>query len=67
MIKNWKTSLFGIMAFVMVNGETLGLPTKYQKILEGVSIAALGFSSKDKNITGVGVEAKSASQLGIKE
>lgn len=48
---SWKTTLFGILAFVTVNAEALGVPTKYQKIIEGISIAAIGFSAKDKNVS----------------
>lgn len=67
MVKNWKTSLFGILAFISVNGEMLGLSPKVTKVAEGITIAGLAFSSKDKNVTGVGVDAKTASELGIKE
>lgn len=65
-MKNWRTTLFGLAAFVMVNGDALGIPPKAQKVLEGASIAFLGFVSKDKNVTGVGTEARSQDDLGIK-
>lgn len=42
-IKNWKTTVAGILVFFAVNGESLGVPDKVQRVLEGITIAA-GFA-----------------------
>lgn len=63
MIKNWRTTLFGILAFVSVNSASLGISPAYQKLAEGISIAALAAVSKDKNVTGVGANAMSEKDL----
>lgn len=51
-MKNWRTTLFGLLAFVSLNSELLGLPEKAGRIASGL-IIALGFSqTKDRNVTG---------------
>lgn len=63
MVKNWKTTLAGIFVFVAVNGADLGIPDRIQRILMGAGIAAGFFSSKDKDVTGVGLSARRTGEL----
>ena len=58
MVKNWKTTVAGLFVFLMFNGEDLGISPRWQRILTGAGVA-LGFlSSKDKDVTGVGLNAR---------
>lgn len=62
MVKNWKTTVAGVFIFVVMNGPDLGLSERWQRILTGAGIAAGFLSSKDKDVTGVGISARRTGQ-----
>ena len=56
-ITNWKTSLVGLLAAVLVAGPQLaaclrGAMCDWNQILLGVLLGALGLGAKDTNVTG---------------
>lgn len=58
MPKNWKTTLFGVLAFLSINLDLLGVPERYSKVITGIVVAAGLGSAKDKDVTGVGATAR---------
>ena len=62
MVKNWKTTVAGIFVFIAMNGTDLGLSPRMQRLLAGAGIAAGFLSSKDKDVTGVGISARRTGQ-----
>lgn len=62
MVKNWKTTLAGVFVFLMVNATELGISPRWQRLLTGAGIAAGFLSSKDKDVTGVGISARRTGQ-----
>lgn len=57
-MKNWKTSLAGILGavFMMIgprlSGDITQPPITAGNLLPAIAIAALGFASKDHDVTG---------------
>ena len=68
-MKNWKTTLFGLIMAVsgaITSGAVdTGSPQvrNIASIVQSVAMAALGMSTKDKDVTGVGKEAKRVTGL----
>lgn len=71
-MKNWKTALFGLIAAMgtAVQGGAAGTPndlwTKIANAMQIGGVLALGFVSKDKDVTGAGPTAQRVSSDGSK-
>lgn len=50
-MKSWKTTLFGILSFLAINGDSLGLTPRVTKVLTGITIAAGLTAAKDSDVT----------------
>ena len=68
-MKNWKTFLLGLLAAVWVavqpviaNGD-FDLQRDWKELSLAVIIALFGYFTKDKGVTGIGEDAKRASDL----
>lgn len=59
---NWKTSLFGILAFLAFNLDEMGVSPRIAKLIAGAAIAGGFASSKDKDVTGAGEGAERVRQ-----
>ncbi len=51
-MKNWRTLLAAFFVAVSFQGDYLGLPIRLERLLKFVSIMALGWHVKDKDVTG---------------
>ena len=68
MKKNWKTTVAGILGgFLLLVGPQAGArltgdpeapPITSERLIIAAALASLGFLSKDKDVTGVGMTAK---------
>lgn len=57
-MKNWKTTVFGILAFVAFALPPGILPPRVQDIVSGIAVAVGLGSAKDKDVTGAGSMAR---------
>lgn len=62
-MKNWKTFASGVLLAVCLNGQELGLPPVVAKWGQMLAAVALGSASKDKDVTGVGTDAKRKGEI----
>lgn len=51
-LANWKTSLAGAAAVLLLVCDWLGVPVPAKDELLAMILAALGFAAKDGNVTG---------------
>jgi hypothetical protein len=51
-MKNWKTTLAGLVVFAATFGSSVGLPPKAVQVAQGLAIAAGLTAAKDSNVTG---------------
>ncbi len=55
-LANWKTSLAGAAAVLLVLCDWLGIPVPAKDEILAMILAALGFAAKDGNVTGGSVK-----------
>lgn len=51
-MRNWKTTLAGVLVAVATMGGALGLPPKVVQVATGIAVAAGLLGAKDHDVTG---------------
>ncbi len=52
-MKNWKTSISGLVAIIGVILPTVGIPIPVAQAVQVIGMAIWAYFSKDKDVTGV--------------